>query len=199
MPTKYDLVLSHEDSFARAVATGVIVRRPITIWDFLVPFMFVFRVLTMKKETETFATNFLFLRKLALGAASDINKGEDRRNRIARIEGETRDRLISQKLYSGRLHQGQMAQVNLLIDHYSKLLNAEGKNYDSLVKNAYQTRSNYQTFQHQLTLAEKESDTAVFVVFGEPDKVWQEILTKQTVIDRLREKEIDRVFLEESD
>lgn len=194
---KHDILLFYEETFARNLATGVIVRRPIILWHILIPFMFIFRILSMKRETETFAQNFLFIRKLALDAALNITKGEDRQARIARIEKETRDRLDSQKLYSTRLHRGQMTVVDLLIDFYSKLLNAEGSKYDALVKNAYHCRSNYEAFQKQLTLAEKEVDNAVLVVLGEAYGAWEEILTKQTVIDQLREKERDRIFSEE--
>ncbi len=198
---KYNLILSQEESFARAVASGFMVRRPLVLWHLLIPFMFVFHLITFKKEIENFAKNFLFTRKLALKAAQEITQGiskdEDKQNKMMQIADEIKDWLMSQKLYSTRLHHGQIAQVNLLIDHYSQLLNAEGDNYYSLVRNAYLTRSNYEAFQRQLTLTEKEIDTAVFVILGETNRVWEQILTKQRVIEELRTKETERIFFEE--
>jgi len=196
MQTKYGIILSYEESFARAVAMGVIVRKPLTVWHLLIPFVFIFDFLRMKSETEIFARNFLFTKKLALDAAFDINKGQDRQSKLAEIENEARDRLVSQKLYSWRTHQGQMAEVNLLIDHYSKLLGTEGNNYESLVKNAYKTRDQYEAFLHQLTSVEREIDRAVIVTLGETEEVWEPMLVKQATIDKIRAKGINKLFLE---
>lgn len=195
MQTKYGVILSYEESFARAVAMRVIVRKPLTVWHLLVPFVFIFDFLRMKSETEIFARNFLFIKKLALDAAVGINKGEDRQSKLVEIENESRDRLVSQKLYSWRTHQGQMAEVNLLIDHYLKLLETEGNNYESLVKNAYKTRDQYKAFLHQLTSVEREIDRAVIVTLGETEEVWEPMLVKQTTIDEIRAKGISKVFL----
>jgi len=196
MQTKYGVILSYEESFARVVAMGVIVREPLTVWHLLIPFVFIFDFLRMKSETEIFVRNFLFTKKLALDAAVDINKGQDRQSILTKIENETKDRLISQKLYSWRTHQGQMAEINLLIDHYSKLLGTEGNNYESLVNNAYKTQEQYEAFLHQLTSVEKEIDRAVMVTLGETEEVWEPMVLKQTTIDKIRAKGINKLFLE---
>lgn len=134
MPTKYDIILAYEESFAGTVAVRMIIMKPLSIWHYLIPLMFIFDFLRRKSESRIFSKNFLFTKKLALDAADDINKGEERQNRLSRIEDEIRDRLTAQKLYSWGIHQKQMAEVNLLIDHYCKLLNAEGDSYHPLVK-----------------------------------------------------------------
>jgi len=194
MQTKYNIILSQEVWFARAVALRMIMGRPLSVWHYMIPFVFVFDFLRRKKETETFSKNFLFTKKLALDAAYDINQGEDRQNRLAMIEDQIRDRLTAQKLYSWGIYQGQMAEVNLLIDHYLKLLKAEGERYQSLVKDAYKTRDNYQAFLHQLTSAEKEIDRAVIKTLGETEEIWESMLAKQTVVDEMRTRGVDKVF-----
>lgn len=196
MQTKYGVILSYEESFARVVTMGVIVRKPLTVWHLLIPFVFIFDFLRVKSETEIFVRNFLFTKKLALDAAVDINKGQDRQSILTKIENETRDRLVSQKLYSWRIHQGQMAEVNLLIDHYAELLGTEGNNYESLVKNAYKTREQYEAFLHQLTSVEREIDRAVMVTLGETEEVWEPMVLKQTTIDKIRARGINKLFLE---
>jgi len=196
MRTQYGIILSYEESFARAVAIGVIVRGPLTVWHFLIPFVFIFDFFRRKRDTEIFTKNFLFVKKLALDAAFDINKGEDRQSQLAQIKNETRDRLTSQKLYSWGIHQGLMKEVDLLIDHYSKLLEAEGNSYESLVKNAYQTQENYEAFLHQLTSIEREIDRAVIKTLGETEEVWQPMLTKHTVIDEMRTRGVCKLFSE---
>lgn len=195
--TQYEIVLSHEESFATSVATGVRARKPLTIWHLIIPFMFVYELITMKKDIGTFAESFLFIRKLALDSAYDINKGEDRKKIISQVEGKVEGRLRAQGLFSPRLHQGQMSIINLLIDHYSKLFKAQGKDYASLVKNAYKTRSDYETFLKYLTLAEREVDTAVTLTLGGGDYIRRQMMAKEEVIERLRKKEIERVFPEE--
>ncbi|MBA7504230.1 hypothetical protein ES706_02857 [subsurface metagenome] len=195
MQTKYGIILSYEESFARAVALGVIIREPLTVWHFMIPAVFIFDFFRRKRDTEIFTRNFLFVKKLALDAALDINKGEDRQSRLARIENETRDRLTSQKLYSWGIHQGQMKEVNLLIDHYFKLLEAEGNSYESLIKNAYQTQENYEALLHQLTSIEREIDRAVIKTLGETEEIWQSMLTKHTVIDEMRTRGVRKLFL----
>ncbi|GAI64956.1 unnamed protein product, partial [marine sediment metagenome] len=56
----YGVILSYEESFARVVTMGVIVREPLTVWHLLIPFVFIFDFLRMKSETEIFVRNFLF-------------------------------------------------------------------------------------------------------------------------------------------
>ena len=94
MQTKYGIILSYEESFARAVATRMIIMKPLSVWHLLMPFVFIFDFFQRKKDTEIFARNFLFTKKLALDAAVAINQGEDRQNQLDKIESETRDRLI---------------------------------------------------------------------------------------------------------
>jgi len=196
MQTRYGIILFYEKSFARVVAMGVIVRGPLTVWHVMMPFMFIFDFSRTQRETEIFARNFLFIKKLALDAAVDINKGGGRQGKLAEIENEAKDRLVSQKLYSWKIHQGQMAEVNLLVDHYSKLLEAEGKNYESLVKNAYKNREHFEVFLRQLTSIEKEIDRAVIVTLGETEEIWERMLAKQRVIDEMRIKGVRKLFLE---
>lgn len=194
MPTKYDLILSYEDSFARAAAVGVIVRRPLSVWHVLIPFAFIFDFMQRKKETEMFSRNFLFIKKLALDAAFNISEGEDRKGQLSRIEHETKEKLTAQKLYSWGIHQGQMKELNFLIDHYLKLLKPEGNSYRQLVKNVYQTREGYEAFFHQLSSIEKEVDRAVIETLGGTEEIQQRILAKQEVIAEMRSKRAYQLF-----
>ena len=88
MERKYKVILNAEESFARAVALGVYIRRPLTAWRFLLPGMFIFDVLRRSSEIRRYSDLFLFPRKLALDGALDILNGEDRKNILSRIEKE---------------------------------------------------------------------------------------------------------------
>jgi len=191
---KYSIILAYEQSFAGRVAASLITQRPLSVWHLLMPFVFIFDLVKFKGEIESFTRSFVSLKKLALDAALDINKGENRESRLIRAETDTRDRLLSQKLYSWKTHQEQMAEVNLLLDHYGKLLLACGDSYESLVRNAYGTRDSYGFFVRRLALVEKEVDRAVAVTLGDTEEVWERLLTKQQAMDRTRDREGGRLF-----
>ena len=193
---KYKVILDYEMSFARAVAMGVHMRRPFTIWRLLIPFVFVFDNLRMRSDAEVFAKNFVYIKKMALDAALDISKGEKRQSKLAQIENETREWPISKKLFSSQIHQGQMTEIDLLIEHYARLLGAEGDDYQSLVQGAYQTPEQFNAFLQQLSSIEKEIDTAVIAVMdpGKREEAWESMLAKQTLIDETRTSSIGKFF-----
>ncbi|PIV21996.1 MAG: hypothetical protein COS40_06340 [Deltaproteobacteria bacterium CG03_land_8_20_14_0_80_45_14] len=194
MERKYKVILNAEESFARAVALGVYIRRPLTAWRFLLPGMFIFDVLRRSSEIRRYSDLFLFPRKLALDGALDILNGEDRKNILSRIEKEIRQWLTSLKIYSERLLRGHMDEIHLLIDHFSKLLNAVGNSYYALVKNAYKTREQYEAHLHQLTAAEQEIDQAISNIHGEAIDIRERLRAEQAQAEKLREKEVNRTF-----
>src|SRR5512139_3046425 len=112
------LILNEEESFARAVALGVIVKRPPSAWHFLLPGMFLFDFLRRSGETRRYSDLFLFPRRLALDGAFDLLHGEEREKVFLKAEEEVRGWLITLKLDSERLLRAHMSQVTLLVDHY---------------------------------------------------------------------------------
>jgi hypothetical protein len=194
MEKKHLIILEAEESFARAVALGVHVKRPLTAWHFLLPGMFLFDLLRRSSGTRRYSTLFVFPRKLALEGALDILDGEDRKNILSRIEEEIREWLTSLKLYSGRLLRGHTEEVDLLIDHYSKLLHAEGDHYYTLVKNAYKNREQYEAYLRQLAAAEQEVDRAIGEIHGEAGDIWERLRAEQVQVRELREKEVNQIF-----
>ncbi len=191
---KYDTVLFAEEEFARGVALGVLVKRPITPWHVLIPGMFILDFLRRSSEIKRYSNLFLFPRKLALALALDTSKGEKMKNGILRAEEEIRQWLTSLQLYSGGLQREQMKVICLLFDHYSKLLNAEGKSYHSLVRNAYKTRENYEAYLHQLASVEKRVDQVIAEIRGETQDIWDRLQAEQVQVEELRKKEIERIF-----
>jgi hypothetical protein len=191
---KYDIILSAEEEFARGVALGVLVKRPLTPWHVLIPGMFILDFLRRSSEIKRYSNLFLFPRKLALALALDTSKGEEMKNRISRAEEEIRQWLTSLQLYSGGLHGEQMEVIRLLVDHYSNLLNAEGKSYHSLVRNAYKTRENYEAYLHQLAPVEKRVDQAIAELREETQDIWGRLQAEQVQVEELRKKEVERIF-----
>ena len=195
--TKYNIIRSEERRLAKAVAKKIVKIPDITVWVFMIPFIFVVNFLKYKRTSETFALNFLFTKRLALDAALDIIKeGLQRQDVVVRINDRTRDILASdtQGVYSEKIRMKQMNEINLLLDHYLKLFEAEGKNYKSLVKNAYQTQDNYRTFLQQLTAAEKAVNQAALQTVGESETAHEIISEMENVTERIRTEEAKIIF-----
>lgn len=195
--TKYNIIRSEERRLAKAVAKKIVKIPEITVWAFMIPFIFVFSFLKYKRTSETFALNFLFTKRLALDAALDIiKKGLQRQDVVVRINDKTRDILASdtQGVYSENIRMKQMNEINLLLDHYLKLFEAEGKNYKSLVKNAYQTQDNYGTFLQQLTAAEKAVNRAALQTVGKSETAHEIISEMENATERIRTEEAKIIF-----
>ncbi|MBW2307905.1 MAG: NF038143 family protein [Deltaproteobacteria bacterium] len=181
---------------AKAVAKAVIGLNPITAWDIMLPLVFLYNFLRFKKAREIFTINYLFTKKLALEAAFDmIKKSQSKEEVIARIKDKTSNTLAADKkgIYSIKIRQRQMKEIDLLIDHYYKLLNAEGKDYASMVKNAYQTKKHYTAFLGQLKRDEKEVNKAARRTLSTP--MASEIVAKmEETTDRIRMAEVEKIF-----
>ena len=191
---KKALVLENEATFARAVALGVIVKRPPSAWHFLLPGMFLFDFLRRSNETQRYSDLFLFPRKLALDGALDILNGEDRKEILSRIEEDIKRWLVSLNLYSESLHRRQMDVVDLLVDHYSRMLHAEGNDYPGLIKGAYPARESYEAYLHRLSAAEQEVDHAIAEIRGETREIMERLRVEQVQVAELRAKEVNRIF-----
>jgi hypothetical protein len=196
LETKYENILRQERSLARTVANVVIGQNPVAVWDVLIPIVFLFSFLKYKRARETFALNFMFTKKLALEAAIDmIKKGEIKEAAVIRIKEKTGQVLASDQkgIYSSKIRQRQMREIELLIDHYHRLLDAEGKDYPSMVKNAYGSRKDYAAFLKQLEQVEKEVNRAATQTLrtsSAPD-----IVSKmEEATDRMRAAEMERIF-----
>jgi hypothetical protein len=191
---KKAVVLDGEESFARAVALGVILKRPVSAWHFLLPGMFLFDFLRRSSEIKRYGDLFLFPRKLALDGALEMINGKDRKNILSRAEEAIRTWLISLKLDSDRLCGAHMEEIRLLIDHYSNLLQAEGNHYTSLIKEVYKTRGQYETYLQQLTAKEQEVDQAIADIHGNAENIWARLRAEALQVAELREKETNRIF-----
>jgi len=200
LDTKYEKILSQERSLAKTVANGVIGQNPVGVWDVLIPIVFLFNFLSFKRARETFALNFMFTKKLALEAAFNMIKRElNKEEAMTQIKDKTSQILASDKkgIYSVKIRQKQMREIELLIDHYYRLLNAEGKDYVTMVKNTYKNRKDYAAFIMQLEQVEKEVNRAATQTLrtsSAPD-----IVSKmEEATDRMRAAEVERIFGGES-
>ena len=195
--TKYNIILSQERRLAKAVASRVVKTPDLTVWAVMIPFIFLFNFLRYKRASETFALNLLFTKRLALDAARDIlNQGQSRQEVLAQIEDRTSDILATDKegVYSDKIRRKQMDEISLLLDHYLKLLDAKGDNYESLVKNAYPTQDDYKAFLHELTRAEWAVNRAAIQALGKTETAYEVISEIEKTTEGIRTGQVEKIF-----
>jgi hypothetical protein len=196
MQKKYNTILSAEEDFARAVALGMIVKRPLTIWHYLIPGTFIIDFLKRGSEIRRYSEHFLLPRKVALNAAQNICIGHERDETVSRATEIIKGWLNSLKLYSTDLHKSQMEVVDLLIDHYIKLFHVESDNYYALIKNAYSNQNNYEAYLSRLASAEGKVDRAIIDTLGETKVLQERLEAEQRQVEIMRKKYVEMVFLD---
>jgi hypothetical protein len=167
---KFDRIYNHERFIGNSVALRVVKSKPIGVWEFLIPIVFILHFMRNKQSRELFIQNYMFTKRHALdGAFKMLIKGLSREDVICGIEDKTRALLTApetQGIYSETIRQQQMNEIDLLFDHYCILLDAEGEDYDELIRNAYGNRQKYFIFHEQLTSAEKKVSDAARQTLG---------------------------------
>ena len=157
--SKYKLILESEQSWSFSVIRNMTKVKPLTVWEIVIPIIFIFRYAKSKTEKEIFSKNLLFTKELALKAAFRmINESKTRDEVMLQIDKKTNEILATEKqgIYSESIRQEQLKEIGLLIEHYIRLLSADGTEYPSLVIDAYQDKENYLAFVDELFKAEKE-------------------------------------------
>ena len=166
---KFEMILAHETATARSVALAVIQPKPFSVWEVLIPIIFIFGYMKSKETREVFAQNVLFTKKMAMQAAFDmLKKGQTRDSVWERIRSKTREMIseIPGGIYSAEIRREQLKEIDLLVEYYCRLLNSEGDDYDSLVFNAYRTPQRLTDFFEQLQKAEESVGRAAHNTLG---------------------------------
>ena len=191
------MILDAEESFARAVALGLWIKRPLTTWHFLLPGMFIFDNLRRNRAIKLYSAVFLYPRKTALDEALKSMEGEGFQQSLAEAEEYIRQWLGSLKMYSEALLRAHMGLIAVLHDHYAKLLGEEERDWASLLRKAYGTRGNYEVYLRRLADAEQEVDRSVADFREQSQEIRERLQAEQTQVAMLREKEMDRIFSKE--
>ncbi len=196
LDTKYKCILARERSWANSVAAALIKTKPLTVWEIMIPIIFIFNYARSKNEREILVQNILFTKELALKAAFDmIKNNRSRRSVMSPIEEKTNNLLSSTEngIYSEDIRRKQLKEIDLLIDHHCKLLKVEGKDYDSLVMNAYQSLDNYSAFLDRLKGVEKEVNLSAMQTLGSKGDP-KTVSKMEDVIERLRMASAQNIF-----
>ena len=76
---RYDIILSRETALARAVAAATIKQKPLSVWEVLLPIIFIFSYIKSRESREVIAQNVMFTKKMAMQAALDMLKNDQSR------------------------------------------------------------------------------------------------------------------------
>jgi len=194
--TKYKIILGHEQSMARSIAASLIQPKQITVWEIMIPVIFILNFAKIKQSREVFIQNHLFTKNMALKAAFDMNKkGLGRQEVMDRIESQTKKTLASvpETIYSDEIRREQVKEIELLLDHYGRLFKADGEDYVVLVIDAYQTRENYTAFYKQLKAAENDVMMAARRTLGDQADS-QAAGRLEEITDRIRAAGVNKIF-----
>lgn len=169
LKTKYKLIGDQEKAWANSLARSMKEQRPLSVWEVLIPFLLIFNFARSRADREVFVQNMLFTKNHALKAALAIT--EKRRTRVeamAPIEKQTSDLLesVQEGIYSETIRTNQLKEIDLLIEHYCKLLQAEGEDFAALVTNAYGEKDEYLGFLNRLKNVEKEVSASALDTVG---------------------------------
>jgi hypothetical protein len=191
---KYKMILMAEEKMAREVTLGVIVTRPLTVWHYIIPGMFIIDFLRRGSALRKYTEHFMFPRKLAIDAAQALAQGEDKAAVFSHIENDTNTWLNSLDLHTPGLLQAQLKVIKLMVEHYARLLKGDGYSVYALIKKAYEGRESFQGFIDELTAAEAEVDRELIAKMGETEKLKAKISAEQEQLRERRDKIIEEVF-----
>ena len=191
---RYHMIVAAEEQFAREVTLGVIVQRPMTVWHYIIPGMFIIDFLRRGSAISQYTKHFMFPRKLALDAARALMEGQDKTSVTSQIENDISTWLNSLNLYSQELLHAQAVVVDLLMDHYLKLLRTDGDTYLFLLKNAYRNREDFKALIDELTSAEEEVDGKIIEKLGKNKSLKEKLLAEQQQVAKRRQKIMDEIF-----
>ncbi len=194
---KFDFIYNYERFIGNSVALRVIQSKPIGVWEFLIPIVFILHFMRNKQSRELFIQNYMFTKLQALDAAFKmLKKGLSIRDVVSGIEDKTRALLTApetQGIYSETIRQQQLNEIGLLFDHYRKLLGAEGQDYVALARNAYGNRQNYFIFHEQLKSAENKVSDAARQTLGSKADV-ETLVRIEKATEEIRQSQIEKIF-----
>jgi hypothetical protein len=191
---QYELIIAAEKQFAREVTLGVIVQQPLSVWHYLLPGMFIFDFLRRTSAISRYTKHFMFPRQLAIDAAQRLLQGYDISAENSRIAAEIENWLNSLYLYSPQLAQAQQHAVDVLVEHYNKLLKAEGNSHLELIENAYSSREAYEAHMRELTSAEAEVDRMIIEQMGNNEKLNEKLELEAQQVKLRRNKILENIF-----
>jgi hypothetical protein len=172
---KFGMIIDQEYAMAKSVALSLIRPKPLTVWDIMIPVIFILNFIKLKQSREVFIQNQIFTNTLALEATKDLLSS------------------VPDGIYSENIRQEQLKEIDFLMDHYGRLFEAEGNDYTALIRNAYASRAKYAAFLNQLRAVEKDVMTAAQRTLGAQADL-QAASRLEELTDKVKAAEIEKIF-----
>ncbi len=189
-----DMILGEEEQLAREVTLGVIVARPVKIWNSIIPGMFIIDFLRRQSALRKYVRYFMFPRKTAIRVAQALLQEEQRAILLAQAKEDTRTWLASLGFYSNEICRAQMEVVLLLVEHYLKLLQSEGDYYHLLIRNAYASQDAFEKIIDQISRAEQTLERAIMAERSGDQKMQDKLKAEAEQIAMRRQKLIAQIY-----
>lgn len=181
---------------ARSAARQAMEPKTFSVWEVLIPIIFILGYMRQKEQQEIFTQNLMFTKIKALEAAFKmLKKNKTKEAVLSEIDHETKELLaqVDKSIYSEDIRQCQIDEIKFLMDHYLKLLNVDASDYETLVISAYSTVKEYGMFIQNLKQMEDKVTLAAQQTLG--DKTDTRTLSRlESAIDTARQKEADAIF-----
>ncbi len=193
---KFDIILSREQALAKSVALTALTPKPLSVWEVLIPILFILHYMKSKQDRDIFSQNLLFTKKLALEAAfAMLKNGQSKEAAVAGVDSKTKGLVSSvpDGLYSEEIRSEQMKEIDYLIDHYCKLLEADGDDYGALIVNAYHRHDNYLAYLQGLKTAEDRVTRAARQTLGSRTDT-QTLSRIKAATHKARTTQAERIF-----
>lgn len=115
-------------------------------------------VLRRMRSRRFIRKNLLFTKRLAFQAACEVSRGQERGTAFRLVEIRTRETLDkdTRGLYTEKVRKKQLQEIDLLLDHYLKLMAAGGASYEEGARAVYPSRRDYEAFVRRLEGAEAQ-------------------------------------------
>jgi hypothetical protein len=185
---KKDLILQRELTFANAIGAAVFEKPRVSFWMVFIPILFlyfIYRMQRFKSGRMKFDEEFMSTRRRALDVALEAvdANGRPDMGEVARNSS-----------LPEALQKPYVAWMKALVEYYMDLLAAEGDSFESLVRAAYRSRTDYLLTLNRLNTVEKEFYTALRLHMGAAEGAADIIATIESQSQQLRRALAEQIF-----
>jgi hypothetical protein len=189
---KYGIIRERDELFAFELAKLIIEKPKVPLWIIFLPLLFVFYAHWLqkyKKNINTFATQYLHAKILALDTALEESAGG-----TPREENQIQRTVAPIDEHSDRITDYESLEIDILREHYRLLLSSPGQTYPDLLRNAYQTSGEYRFFLNRLIKTEEEINRSILQLHHPTVEAREVVEQMETFSERLREIELAQIF-----
>ena len=195
----YWIIHEEENQFARTLAIYIRSKMPQPKWHLLIPFKFLYEFLSTRRLGDDLFRNAMFFKIMALKSTYRLYMDENPQSLRQEFSDKLQEKLETLNLNTSKVQEKYVELIDLFVEHYYRLMPAQGKSYKELLKNGYDgNASEYEDFLGKAAEIEKEIDAETLEIarpqMKDSSKLEQNLRIKQESLKEAREKEVRRVF-----